>query len=85
MIKHIRLIASIIVLLGITLYNKISTNILVQNCVLTILVFVCILVSLEYIFNKHRYTHLDKKLHTFLSIIPLIVAFFIICLIILPK
>ncbi|MFD0769180.1 hypothetical protein ACFQZ1_09780 [Bacillus sp. CGMCC 1.60114] len=83
MVKHIRLIAAIIVLLGLTLYDKISNNPIVKNCILTILIFVCILVSLEYIFNKHKYTHLDKKLHIFLSIIPLIVAFFMIWLIIL--
>nr|QHV03801.1 hypothetical protein C1N82_11025 [Bacillus cereus] len=74
--KNIRLFASIIVLLGLSLYNLVS-NLLFKKSILIILILICITVSLEYIFNKEKYTYLNKNLLTFLKIIPLVVAFFI--------
>ncbi|ETE94344.1 hypothetical protein BK757_33385 [Bacillus thuringiensis serovar aizawai] len=74
--KNIRLFASIIVLLGLSLYNLVS-NLLFKKSILIILILICITVSLEYIFNKKKYTYLNKNLLIFLKIIPLVVAFFI--------
>ncbi|OXB95155.1 hypothetical protein CGQ22_30980 [Bacillus sp. M13(2017)] len=74
--KNIRLFASIIVLLGLSLYNLVS-NLLFKKSILIILILICITVSLEYIFNKEKYTYLNKNLLIFLKIIPLVVAFFI--------
>ncbi|AHZ54930.1 hypothetical protein BK718_20300 [Bacillus thuringiensis serovar andalousiensis] len=74
--KNIRLFASIIVLLGLSLYNLVP-NLLIKKSILIILILICIAVSLEYIFNKEKYTYLNKNLLIFLKIIPLVVAFFI--------
>ncbi|EJQ97340.1 hypothetical protein II5_05979 [Bacillus cereus MSX-A1] len=74
--KNIRLFASIIVLLGLSLYN-LAPNLLIKKSILIILILICITVSLEYIFNKEKYTYLNKNLLIFLKIIPLVVAFFI--------
>lgn len=74
--KNIRLFASIIVLLGLTLYNLVP-NLFIKKSILIILILICITVSLEYIFNKEKYTYLNKNLLIFLKIIPLVVAFFI--------
>ncbi|UOC04707.1 hypothetical protein BTT_59600 (plasmid) [Bacillus thuringiensis serovar morrisoni str. 4AA1] len=49
--KNIRLFASIIVLLGLSLYNLVP-NLLIKKSILIILILICIAVSLEYIFNK---------------------------------
>lgn len=74
--KNIRLFASIIVLLGLSLYN-LAPNLMIKKSILIILILICITVSLEYIFNKEKYTYLNKNLLIFLKIIPLVVAFFI--------